>query len=324
MAQLREPDLGELVQVAREAEEAGAAWLGVPDTFWGWDTWMTLVELARVTVSLEIGPVVTNPYLRHPFHTVAAVATLQRLAGPRVFVGLGAGGSELRAAGVDRTDAPGRVEHVAGLLRTVAAGGPLDPSSGRRLDVPVGEVPVLVAGRGPGMLLAAGRVADRALLWGLPASELAAGAGTVATGAAQTGRSPLVVWAPLVDDHVGRFSSGVPGDPAGARSVAAYAAVNSRPDTRQIWGLTRAETARLRARIVAEGPAAAAALLPAAALDDLILRDTEPARVASIARRIGAGAIAVPVFDTTTVAERVAWAHAVTGHLTSSTSRNDR
>src|SRR5919197_4851087 len=112
----------ELRALARGAEAAGADWLGIPDAFWWRDGWMLLAEAARGTQRVEIGPMVTNPYLRHPFHTVAAVASLQDLAGPRVFVGLGAGGSELSgAAGVSRRDAPQRVAELAHLLRKVAS-----------------------------------------------------------------------------------------------------------------------------------------------------------------------------------------------------------
>src|SRR5205085_11336022 len=32
------------------------------------------------TERIELGPLVTNPYLRHPFHTAAALASLQDLA----------------------------------------------------------------------------------------------------------------------------------------------------------------------------------------------------------------------------------------------------
>src|SRR5260370_35010007 len=81
--------------LARAAEKAGADWLGLPDAFWWRDTWLLLAEAARVTERVEIGPLVTNPYLRHPFHTVAAVASLQDLAGPPGFGVLGAGGSEV-------------------------------------------------------------------------------------------------------------------------------------------------------------------------------------------------------------------------------------
>src|SRR6266571_7814995 len=95
--------------LARAAEAAGADWLGLPDAFWWRDTWLLLASAAQATQRIEIGPLVTNPYLRHPFHTVAAVASLQELAGERVFVGIGAGGSEVSgAAGFPRRDAPAR------------------------------------------------------------------------------------------------------------------------------------------------------------------------------------------------------------------------
>src|SRR3977135_308944 len=106
--------LPEVRALPRAAEAAGGDWLGLPDAFWWRDTWLLLAEAARVTERIEIGPLVTNPYLRHPFHTVAAVASLQDLAGPRVFVGIGAGGSEVAgAAGVSRSDAPKRVEALS-------------------------------------------------------------------------------------------------------------------------------------------------------------------------------------------------------------------
>ncbi len=98
IAHLENPTYEDIRQLAGEAEEAGAEWLGVPDAFWWRDTWLLLAEAARVTRRIRLGPLVTNPYLRHPFVTVSALASLQDLAGPRVFAGLGAGGSEVRLA----------------------------------------------------------------------------------------------------------------------------------------------------------------------------------------------------------------------------------
>src|SRR5437588_8980183 len=110
ISHLHNPSFAQVRALARSAEAAGADWLGLPDAFWWRDTWMLLAEAARVTERIEIGPLVTNPYLRHPFHTIAALATLEGLAGQRVFLGLGAGGSEVSgAARVPRNDAPERI-----------------------------------------------------------------------------------------------------------------------------------------------------------------------------------------------------------------------
>ena len=111
IAHIENPSFDEVRQLARTAEQAGADWLGVADAFWWRDTWLLLAEAARATARIRLGPLVTNPYLRHPFVTVSALASLQDLAGPRVFAGLGAGGSEIRlAAKISRADAPVRIE----------------------------------------------------------------------------------------------------------------------------------------------------------------------------------------------------------------------
>jgi 5,10-methylenetetrahydromethanopterin reductase len=294
----------ELRGLARAAEAAGADWLGIPDAFWWRDAWMLLAEAARVTERVEIGPMVTNPYLRHPFHTLAAVASLQDLAGPRVFLGLAAGGSEVSgAAGVSRRDAPRRIAELAALLRRVAAGDALDPASGRRLEVPLGPTPVLVAGRGDGMLRAAGQVADRALLWAVPRSELARSASEIAHGARDRQTAPELVWAPLID-HGGASRERV-------RNIAAYSVLNSRAEVRRRWGLGSLEVASLRELLVGGGAGAAADLVPVAALEDLVVSDPDPRHVAEIARGLGATSLALPAFSIAELPERVAWARQV-------------
>jgi 5,10-methylenetetrahydromethanopterin reductase len=305
---LHNVNFDELRALARAAEAAGADWLGIPDAFWWRDGWMLLAEAAHVTERVEIGPMVTNPYLRHPFHTVAAVASLQDLAGPRVFLGLAAGGSEVSgAAGVSRQDAPQRIVALARLLRSVAGGEPLDPRSGRRLEVLLKTAPILVAGRGDGVLEAAGRVADRALLWAVPQSELTRSASVISSGARTgretTGKSPELVWAPLID-HGGASRERV-------RNIAAYSVLNSRTELQARWGLGPADVAKLRELLVGGGARAAADLVPAAALEDLIVSDPDPAHVASIARRTGATSLALPAFSIDELPERVAWARQV-------------
>ena len=55
------------------------------------DVWMILGECARRTSTIELGPGVAIPSLRHPMVTAAAVATLAELAPGRVNVALGSG-----------------------------------------------------------------------------------------------------------------------------------------------------------------------------------------------------------------------------------------
>jgi 5,10-methylenetetrahydromethanopterin reductase len=305
ISHLHNVSFAQVRELARAVEKVGADWLGLPDAFWWRDTWLLLAEAARVTERIEIGPLVTNPYLRHPFHTAAAVASLQDLAGQRVFVGLGAGGSEVTgAAGVSRRDAAARVGALAKLLHRVALGQPLDPASGRALEVPLYPAPILIAGRGHEMLAAAGRWADRALLWAVPTSDLERSAAVIEQGARAAARPrPEVVWAPLVD-HGGESRQRV-------QTIAAYSVLNSAHDVQARWGLDRTTIDRLRVALVGGGAAAAQNLVPTAALDDLIIQDPSPERLKATARQLRATSLAVPAFTPEEVGARVAWAREV-------------
>ncbi len=308
IAHLHNPSPNDARELAVAAEAAGADWLGLADAFWWRDVWMLLAEAARATTTLEIGPVVTNPYLRHPFHTVAAVATLQDLAGPRVFLGLAAGGSEVTgAAAVSRTDAPRRVRELAQLIRAVAQGAPLDAASGRALEVTLHPLPVLVAGRANGLLETAGQTADRALLWAVPTSDLERSVSRIQGGAAASrdaaGAGPDLVWAPLVaHDEVSA---------ARIRTIAAYSVLNSNRTLQQSWGLAPETIDEIRRRLVRGGAEAAMELVPPGVVGDLVLPSADPELAAATAHSIGATSLAVPAFDIGSVRARVAWARAV-------------
>jgi 5,10-methylenetetrahydromethanopterin reductase len=300
------PSLADVTALARAAEAAGADWLGLPDAFWWRDTWILAAEAARVTQRLAVGPVVTNPYTRHPFVTLAAIATLQDLAGPRVVLGVGAGGSEVGgAAKISRADAPERTVELAGLIRRVAAGRPLDEESGRSLEVPLAPTRLLVGGRGVRMLRAAGEVADEALLWAVPRSELARTVDLINQGSAR--RRPelpavSITWAPLVE--WGKASRSL------LRRASAYAVLNNRDATRERWGVGEDLVMRVRQLLLAGDTDAAERLIPDAVAEDLsVPRDVTTA--AHVARETRAGGIALAATDVDEVGEQVAWARSV-------------
>ena len=74
------------------AEELGyrRAWLYDSPALYP-DVWMILAECARQTSTIEIGPGVAIPSLRHPIVTAAAIGTLAQLAPGRVNVAIGSG-----------------------------------------------------------------------------------------------------------------------------------------------------------------------------------------------------------------------------------------
>lgn len=298
------PTIDQSVALASEAESAGAGWIGLADAFWWRDVWMALSQVAAATTSIEIGPAMTNAYLRHPFHTAAALATLQELAPSRTFLGITAGGSEVTmAAGIPRSDAPDRVRELVELVRGCGEGAPLDAESGRSLDVPLAPLPVLIAGRGNGMLRTAGAIADRVLLWAIHDSDLDRSVGVILEGARDRQSPPALVWAPLAEHSPALRDS--------IMHVAVYASLNTRPAIRREWGLDDDLVEQIRSALVAGGTAAAVSLVPEAAVDDLLVRELDPAVVAQRARALGVSSIAVPGYGIDTVGAHVAWAREV-------------
>jgi 5,10-methylenetetrahydromethanopterin reductase len=323
IAHLENPSYEQMRQLARQAEEAGADWLGVADAFWWRDTWLLLAEAARVTSRIQLGPVVTNPYLRHPFVTVSALASLQELAGPRVFIGLGAGGSEVRlAARISRGDAAERIEQLAELVRRVASGGPLDPASGRTLEVPLHPVRITIGARAPRVLRAAGKVADDVLLWAVPSSDLERSVATVRAGYQEAKRTvsgdvptrpfPRLIWAPIVDHG--------PSSQALLARAATYAVLNNGAEMRQSWGVKPEDVDRIRELLVAGAVGAASALVPPSVARDLAA-DPDPEMAGAVAAKIGASGIAVAATDLEDIGAGISWgrrALAAAAGLTSS------
>lgn len=298
------PSVDQAVRLAQAAEEAGAQWIGLADAFWWRDVWMLLGEVAAATERIEIGPAMTNPYMRHRFQTASALATLQERAPGRVFCGIAAGGSEVTAAAsISRKDAAAQVEQFVAFLREVAATGMLDEASGRGLEVDLDPVPILMAGRGDQMLRASGASADRVLLWAIPASDLERSVSIVHEGAARSPRPPELVWAPLVRHDDAPQSS--------IMHVAVYASLNTAAAVRRTWGLDDTRVEAIRAELVRGDLPAASALVPPTALYDLTFEDPDPAPIAAIARRLGVSSLAVPGFDPATVDAHTKWATSV-------------
>ena len=298
------PDISQAVGLARMAEKASAGWIGIADAFWWRDVWMLLAQVASATERIEIGPAMTNPYMRHRFHTASALATLQEMAPGRVFCGVAAGGSEVTAAArISRADAAARVAELVTCVRDVVGGGILDATSGRSLETDLDPVPILMAGRGDQMLHTAGALADRVLLWAIPASDLERSASIVRHGAARRPEPPELIWAPLVR-HGDALDRSI-------LHVAVYASLNTTAPVRHLWGLGDVRSEAIRTELVRGDVASAATLVPPAALKDLVFEDADPASIAAIARRLGVSSLAVPGFDPATVGGHVAWAASV-------------
>ncbi len=90
-----------VVRLAQAAEAAGfeAVYVGDSQMIWN-DVWICLAACAVQTRQVKLGPGVTNTITRHPAVTANAAMTLNMLSNGRAILGLGAGDSAVRTAGL--------------------------------------------------------------------------------------------------------------------------------------------------------------------------------------------------------------------------------
>lgn len=185
------------------------------DTAWITDThlvcrelWVTLTACALATSRIRLGPGVTVPHSRHVSVTASAIATLADLAPGRLVLGVGTGGSSAETMGL-RLAEVGRVknlEAMARALRRLLAHEDIVLERGTAgrlawLDGPR-PIPLYLAGSGPRMLAAAGRLGDGAIVYATVVPEVLRPAlARVAEGARASGRTladlDVALWAPM-------------------------------------------------------------------------------------------------------------------------------
>lgn len=90
-----------VINIARTADEHGFETVYVGDSQMIWnDVWVTLAACAQATQRVKLGPGVTNLITRHPAVTTNAATSLNMLTGGRAVLGVGAGDSAVRTAGL--------------------------------------------------------------------------------------------------------------------------------------------------------------------------------------------------------------------------------
>jgi len=217
-----------LVRQVRLAESLGF------DTAWIADThlvcrelWVTLAACAAGTSRIRLGPGIAVPHTRHISVTASAIATLHEMAEGRVVIGVGTGGSAAETMGlsVGKVARIATLESMAVSLRRLLGRESIRLENGADARLAWLErspaIPLYVAGSGPRMLDAAGRLGDGAIMYsGVAPWLVEAALGCVKAGARPAGRDPddldVAIWAPtsiapdraLARDHVrGRVAS---------------------------------------------------------------------------------------------------------------------
>ncbi len=163
----------DLLAVARRAEQLGIGAffrsdhyvkMGDVDGLPGpTDAWITLAGLARDTERIRLGTLVTSATFRHPGPLAISIAQVDQMSGGRVEVGLGAGWfeEEHSAYGIPFPDLGERFDRleeqyaiITGLWSTAEGdtfsfdGNHYTVIDSPALPKPVGEIPLVVGGRG--------------------------------------------------------------------------------------------------------------------------------------------------------------------------------
>lgn len=206
-----------LLEEVRAAEDAG--WHGVwfadhymPNTRDGapargdvYECWAVLPALAAVTRRVRIGTLVSPTSVHHPALLAKRTATIDRLSGGRMVLGIGAGWqvNEHQAYGIE-LEPPGkrvsRFEEAIQIVRslftedyTTFHGACYDINDAPCDPKPVqSPLPILVGTRGPRMLRITARHADEWNTWGSPEEAAVQRAALVAACEA-VGRDPATM-----------------------------------------------------------------------------------------------------------------------------------
>jgi probable F420-dependent oxidoreductase len=194
-----------IVNLTRQAEAAGFThgWSFDSHILWQ-DPYPLLTLMAVNSERMHLGTCVTNPVVRDPTVTASLLATLNRISGGRMEVGIGRGDSSRRVMGKKPTTLA-RLEETVALIRDLTAGKRVI-YQGQPLQMPwadAGVPPVWIAGYGPKALRCAGRIADGIILQFADVDLIRWCLGFVRQGAESAGRdysqirvmSATAVWA---------------------------------------------------------------------------------------------------------------------------------
>ncbi len=155
-----------IVALTKQAEAAGFSYGWIFDSHVLWqEPYPLLTLMAANTKQMRLGTCVTNPVVRDPTVTASLLATLGRISGGRMDLGIGRGDSSRRVMGKKPTTLA-NLEEAVQVIRDLTSGKQIS-YEGHPIQMAwadAGVPPVWVAGYGPKALRCAGRIGDGVIL----------------------------------------------------------------------------------------------------------------------------------------------------------------
>lgn len=197
--------LGDFIAFGRRCESHGLS-MWVPDERFFRDVFVSLSALACNTAVSTLGTGATDPYIRHPLLTAAAIASLDELSGGRAILGMGAGISGFDALGIKRVSPVKALRDAIDLSRrfwageTITSSSEFVPAKAATLGFAAREIPIFITGRGPMVLALGGELADGIIIGHFTSEKgISFAQGHISAGlkkrSPDRGRPEIAVWA---------------------------------------------------------------------------------------------------------------------------------
>jgi 5,10-methylenetetrahydromethanopterin reductase len=221
--------ISKIVKLVKLAEDVGFEYTWITDHYNNKNVYETLALIADGTETIKMGPGVTNPYVRSPAITSAAVATLDELSNGRATLGIGPGDkATFDALGIEWTKPVSTIKDAIAMMTTLMSGGKTETGAQLGGVKAVQEkIPIYMGAQGPMMLKTAGGFSDGALINASNPKDFAAAVPMIKEGAEEQGKS-------LSDVDVAAYTCCSIDDDAGkalgaAKIVVAFIAAGSPP-----------------------------------------------------------------------------------------------
>ncbi|MDR0913412.1 MAG: 5,10-methylenetetrahydromethanopterin reductase [Methanobrevibacter sp.] len=229
--------LKEIVELVKLAESVGFEYAWITDHYNNKNVYEALALIADGTETIKLGPGVTNPYVRSPAITAAAIATLDEISEGRATLGIGPGDkATFDALGIEWTKPVSTIRDSVADFRTLLAGE--KTAGGAQLGgvkAVQDLIPIYQGAQGPKMLETAGEIADGVLINASNPKDYDAAIPLIKKGAENAGKA-------LTDVDVGAYTAtsiAADADKAAnaAKIVVAFIAAGSPPPVFERHGL---------------------------------------------------------------------------------------